>query len=167
MNVCLKETSYNKSFWWIYPTPFISYSLWVNHILLNELSEANIQPPFQAELSRSGGANNRIFVFEGASTFNSCNKRFPKSIVYSLIHSLLLVIVVPPERRILLYNSFLKSISQPAIVFCRSFEQLNESFPTNWGLNKTSPICHLSLPIYSFTTIPYYLTCITFPSGNW
>ena len=72
---------------------------------LNVLSPANILPPVQVVYLRSGGAKILIRMSFTASRWTSCSSRSPKPFVR----------VEPPDKTMLLYSAFRRSISVRAI----------------------------------------------------
>merc|ERR1712240_775299 len=86
---------------WTIPGPASSYSCLEIHISWKVEREAKMEPPIQTEYFLSGGAMILIFVVEGA-----------KAVISFCIRSAIPgYMVVPPERTVLAYKSFLISMS--------------------------------------------------------
>merc|ERR1712168_691049 len=94
------DTSY-KHLRWTIPGPASSNSCLEIHISWKVEREAKMEPPIQTEDFLSGGARILIFMVEGA-----------KAVISFCIRSAIPgYMVVPPERTVLAYRSFLISTS--------------------------------------------------------
>ena len=81
--------------------PLSSYSAYVIHMVEKELSPDRMLPPIQTENLLSGGAMTLIFMLVGARVVTS----------FESLSAIPGYMVVPPERTMLAYKSFLTSIS--------------------------------------------------------
>ena len=104
---------------------------------LNVLSPARILPPVHVVYFLSGGANILIRISLTASRCTSCKSLSPKPFVK----------VQPPERTILPYSDFLKSISARLIASTTIWWIPEYSSPINSGLNSISGARNRSTPI--------------------
>merc|ERR1712032_1174702 len=86
---------------WTMVGPDSSYSPLEIHICWNVLRDDKIDPPIHTEYLRSGGATTLIFIVEGANAVSSL-------VMLSPIPENM---VVPPDRTIFPYKSFLMSTS--------------------------------------------------------
>merc|ERR1719491_2831135 len=108
--------------------PLSSYSSLLIHMLWNVESEARMDPPIHTEYLRSGGATILTLMEAGARAVISFDIRseIPGNIV------------VPPERTMFAYRSFLISISHFIIVWKVESAIPSISRPVRLGWNKTS-----------------------------
>ena len=81
--------------------PASSYSCLVIHICAKVVRDERIDPPIQTEYFLSGGAMILIFIVGGARAVIS----------FCILSAIPGNIVVPPERTVLAYRSFLMSTS--------------------------------------------------------
>merc|ERR1719415_384404 len=93
--------SFRKHFLWTMEGPDSSYSCLEIHICWKVDKDAKMEPPIQTEYFLSGGAMILIFMVEGA-----------KAVISFCIRSAMPgYMVVPPDKTVLAYKSFLISTS--------------------------------------------------------
>ena len=125
--------------------PDSSYSCLETHICWKVDREAKMDPPIQTEYFLSGGAMILIFMELGAKAVIS----------FCILSAIPGYMVVPPDKTVLAYRSFLMSMSHFMMVLKVDSWMPLASFPMKAGWNMVSGHRNRSLPIV-----------ITCPSGN-
>ncbi|KAK2181635.1 hypothetical protein NP493_386g01017 [Ridgeia piscesae] len=125
--------------------PDSSYSCLLIHICWKVDREARMEPPIHTEYLRSGGAMILIFIVLGARAVISFCMR-------SAIPGYM---VVPPDRTVLAYRSFLMSTSHFMMLLYVVSWMPADSIPRKLGWNRASGQRKRSLPMV-----------ITWPSGS-
>merc|ERR1711998_194883 len=125
--------------------PDSSYSALLIHICWKVDRDARMDPPIQTEYLRSGGATTLIFMVDGARAWISLVRRseMPANMV------------VPPERTMFAYRSFLISTSHFMMVLNMVSWIPCASFPMKEGWKRTSGQRKRSFPMV-----------MTLPSGS-
>ena len=117
--------------------PDSSYSCLLIHICWNVESEARIDPPIQTLYLRSGGAMILIFIVGGARPVIS----------FCILSAIPGNMVLPPDRTVLAYRSFLMSTSHFMIELYVVSCIPADSIPKKAGWKRASGQRKRSLPI--------------------
>merc|ERR1711988_887118 len=131
-----------KHFMWTTWTPWSTYSCFLIHMWPKFGSDDKIDPPFQTEFLRSGGAITLIFMVDGANAVSSFAIR-------SLIPE---NIVVPPDSTTLAYISLRILVSHFMIAWKVVSWMPGESLPIILGWNRASG--HLNRSAAMVITLP-------------
>merc|ERR550539_918654 len=125
--------------------PDSSYSCLEIHICWKVEREARMDPPIQTEYFLSGGAMILIFIVLGARAVIS----------FCILSAMPGYMVVPPDRTVLAYRSFLISTSHFMMELYVVSWMPQDSIPRKEGWKRASGHLNLSLPMV-----------ITCPSGS-
>merc|ERR1719418_467163 len=130
---------------WTMAGPHSSYSCLEIHICWKVDREARMDPPIQTEYFLSGGAMILIFIVLGARAVIS----------FCILSAMPGYMVVPPDRTVLAYRSFLISTSHFMMELYVVSWMPQDSIPRKEGWKRASGHLNLSLPMV-----------ITCPSGS-